>query len=122
MKFSTFPQRLLQSKYDTRIWCEKTLFVQPGEKEIRDFIISLAIQGKIMEKIQPNNTVCINRNSGYLLGNKYFHCEGSQTLGQVAQRRYGIFIFWVYSNLGWYDSGQHNPTLKLVLSLKLALC
>lgn len=70
----------------------RKLFVQPGEKEMRDFTIALAIQRNVTEKIQPKETVCINRNSGYILGNKYFHSEGNHTLGQVAQR-YGFSIF-----------------------------
>lgn len=38
--------------------------VQPGEKEMRDFTIALPSQSKVTEKIQPKDTVCINRNSG----------------------------------------------------------
>lgn len=69
------------------------MFVQPGEKEMRDFTIPLPTQWKVTEKIKPKDTVCINWLSGYVLGNKCFHSEGSQTLGQVALRRQGISIF-----------------------------
>jgi len=41
---------------------------------------------------QAKDTVCINGNSRSILGKKYFHNEGSQTLGQVAQRSYGISV------------------------------
>lgn len=30
--------------HDIQRWSERTMFVQPGEKEMRDFTIALAIQ------------------------------------------------------------------------------